>query len=96
MRVYFPKTRSKHNVDIVTFSPTVIPFPNIDLDNYLRQTAVYIITIIPATPSPSTSTLKVGDPTQNILLEIATVLTRADMLPTPVLTPSPQRVPETQ
>ena len=31
IQVYFPKTRSERNVDTVTFPPTVIPFPQVNL-----------------------------------------------------------------
>ena len=75
--MYFPKTRSERDVDTVTFFPTVVPYPKVGLDPFLRQSATDIITILTSKPSYTTPSLKVGDPTRNALLEIATVLNRA-------------------
>ena len=82
IRCYFPKTRSKPNVDTVTFFPKRITFPEIDLDDYLRQAATDIITLLTAPPSTTTVTLEAGDPTRNALLKIATILNRSTPLPT--------------
>ncbi len=35
--VYFPKTRMERQVDTVTFFPTVVPYPEVKLEDFLRQ-----------------------------------------------------------
>ena len=95
LKVYFPKTRSERNVDTVTFFPAAIPFPQVKLDDFLRQAATDIITILTAPPSTTTPALQAGDPTRNALLEIATVLNRVETMPlttTNQLTLPPQTV----
>ena len=51
------------------------------LDNFLRQTAEDIITILTNPPTSNKPLLKAGDPTRNALLEIATLLKRVDTIP---------------
>ena len=63
-----------------------------DLDDYLRQAATYLIIILTAIPSTTMPTLEEGDQTHNELLYKATVLKRVDKLTTPVPLPPPQRV----
>ena len=75
-------------MDTVAFFPTVIPYLKVNLDDYLRQAATDIITILTTAPSPNMPTLIA---ICNALLDISIVLTRADKLPTPVLLPPPQR-----
>ena len=64
---YFPETRA-----------AAIPFPKVSLDDFLRQAATDIISILTAPPSTTAPSLQAGDPTRNALLEIATVLNRAE------------------
>ena len=95
IRCYFPKTRSERNVDTVTFFPAAIPFPKVSLNDFLRQAATDIISILTAPPSTTAHSLQAGDPTRNVLLEIATVLNRAEKLPVtspPTSYVPPQRV----
>ena len=80
IKCYFPKTRSERNVDTVTFFSAAIPFPKVNLDDFLRQAATDIITILTAPPSTTAPSLQAGDPTRNALLEISTVLNRAEKL----------------
>ena len=70
-------------MDTVTFSPTVVPFPKVSTDDFLRQAATDIITILTEPPSSTTPTLEAGDGTRNALLKIAETLKRADKLPEP-------------
>ena len=69
----------------------MIPYPKVDLDDYLRQSATYTIAILTAISSTTMPTLKSGDQTRNALLDISTVLTRVDTLLTPVSLPPPKR-----
>ena len=99
IKVYFPKTRSERNCDTITFFPTVIPYPEVKIDNFLRQAATDIITILTAPPSTTTPSLQAGDVTKNALLDIATILHRAEDLPVATIkdvTTPPQRVDHNQ
>ena len=99
IKVYFPKTRSERDCDTITFFPTVIPYPEVKIDDFLRQAATDIITILTTSPSTTTPSLQAGDVTKNALLDIATILHRADDLPSPPLndiTTAPQRVSKDQ
>ena len=76
-------------MNTVTFFPRDIPIPKVGLDNFLRQAATDIITILTSPPSTTTPSLEVGDPTRNALQKIAEILNRAETLPNPP-TPSPR------
>ena len=95
---YFPKTRSQRDVDTVTFFPKVVPFPEVKTDDFLKQAALDIISILTTPRSSTTVTLEAGDATKNALLKIAEALQRVEDLPklasppTPT-TPSPPSVP---
>ena len=84
IRCFFPKTRSERDTNTVTFFPKAIPFPEIKLDDFLKQAATDIISILTNPPSLTTTSLQAGDKTRNALLEIATILHRADDLPTKI------------
>ena len=81
IKVYFPKTRSERDCDTITFFPTVIPYPEVKLEHFLKQAASDIITILTTPPSTTTPSLQAGDTTKNALLDIATILHRANDLP---------------
>ena len=36
IKVFFTKTRSERDCDTITFFPTAIPYPEVNLDNFLR------------------------------------------------------------
>ena len=86
--MFFPSTRAERDVDTVTFFPTVVPFPKVSTDDFLRQAATDIITILTEPPSSTTPTLEAGDSTRNALLKIAKTLKRAEKLPEPSPKPS--------
>ena len=79
---------------MVTFFSIVIPYPKIKLGGVLKQAATGIIIILTAKPSESTTSLHAGDLTRNDLLDIATVLNRAEKLLNSILpnTTTPQKV----
>ena len=70
IKVYFPKTRAERDVDTVTFFPAKITYSQINLDDFLRQAAGDIISILTQPPSSAVPTLQAGDKTKNALLEI--------------------------
>ena len=60
---------------------TVLPYPKVNLEDFLKQAATDFITILNATPFETTPWIHAGNPTRNTLLYIATVLNRAEKLP---------------
>ena len=75
---YFPRTRATRVCETVTFLPHDIPFPQVTMADHLRQAASDIVTILTSPPSPTTPSLKAGDPIRNALLDIATQLNRVE------------------
>ena len=86
VQCYFPRTKTPRDCDTVTFFPTHVPFPEIKLDDFLRQAATDIITILTSPPSTTTPSLEAGDPVRNALLTLATQLKRIQ--PMPITAPS--------
>lgn len=84
----FPTTKAERDVDTVTFFPKVIPFPKVGIDDFLRQAATDIITILTHPPSSTTPSLEAGDITRNALLKIANTLNTAEPIPTPTPIPT--------
>ena len=80
---FFPKTRSERVCDTVKFLPHTIPIPKTNIDDYLRQSAQDIITILSNQPSITAPSLTVGDPVRNALVKIAQQLGRAELLTVP-------------
>ena len=68
VKCYFPRTRSIRDCDTVAFLSTTVPFLEIKLDDFLRQAASDIITILTQPPSTSVPSLHVGDPVRNASL----------------------------
>ena len=78
---YFLRTRTERQCDTVTYFPTIIPFPKVGLEDFLRQAATDIVTILsnpPPTPVPS---LEQGINTKYALLKLAHILNRVEHLP---------------
>ena len=89
VKCYFPQKKATRDVDTVTFFPTSVPFPKVNLDDFLRQAASDIVSLLQHPPSTTTPSLQAGDSIQNALLQLATILNRNDKLPSPILqTPS--------
>ena len=68
----------ERQVDTVTFFQTVIPFPKVGIEDFLRQAENDIITILTDPPSTTTLKLQAGDPIRNGLLQLATLLKRVE------------------
>ena len=77
VEIYFPRTRATHTCDAVTFFLHSIPFPQVNLKDYLRQVAGDIIQLLTAPPSTTTPSLQARDPVRNALLDIAEQLQQA-------------------
>ena len=91
VKCYFPKTRSTRVCETVTFFPHEIPFPQVRLQDHLKQAAEDIITILTQPPKNTVPSLRAGDPVRNALLDIAAQLKRVDDIPaqTTDSTPTP-------
>ena len=81
VNVYLPSTRAKRNYDTVTFIPVVVPLPQVKADDFLKQAALDIISILTNPLSTTAITLAAGDVTQNALLKIAHELKQVEQLP---------------
>ena len=80
IRCYFPKSKSERVCDTVQFIPNVIPIPQTNIDDYLRQAAGDIVSILNKPPSTTYPSLQAGDPVRNALHELAIQLNRAQPL----------------
>jgi hypothetical protein len=90
VKCYVPTTSRERNVDTLQFFPKKIPFPRITTEDYLKQAASDIVAILKNPPS-SIPYLAYGDTTNNAIVQIATLLGRAES-PPPVLPIHPPRV----
>jgi hypothetical protein len=84
VKCYIPTTARERDVDTLQFFLKKIPFPSISTEDYLKQDASDILAILQKPPS-SLPYLAYGDPTKNVIVQIATLLGRAVAVP-----PSPQ------
>ena len=73
IKCFFEKTRSERNVDTVTFFPKKIKFPQVKLEDFLKQAATDIISLLTQPPSTTTLSLEAGDLTKNALLKLARI-----------------------
>ena len=69
-----PLTRVEVDIDTITFIPHTIPVPEMKMENFLRQVAADIITLLTHPPPGSAPTLTLGNTTHNGLLQLATLL----------------------
>jgi hypothetical protein len=80
IRCYFPKSKSERVCNTVQFIPNVIPILQTKIDDYLRQAAGDIVSILQKPPSTTYPSLQAGDPVRNALHELAIQLNRAQPL----------------
>ena len=66
IRCFLPKTRAEINSDTVVFMPKQINFPEVTVDNFIKQSLEDLITLLTYPPPPSIPTLQAGDPTRNV------------------------------
>ena len=81
IKCYFPIQRSERNCDTITFIPHVIPFPRVTTEDFLKQAAIDIISILSQPPKHPIPTTEAGNDTRNALLKLATILQRAEKIP---------------
>ena len=74
MKCFVPSTRAEINVDTLVFIPKKIDFPKVTVDDFLKQSAVDIITLLTEPPSNMIPSIQAGDTTRAALLQLATLL----------------------
>ena len=81
---YMPATRSVVTSDTVLFLPHEIPFPEVKIDDFLRQAATDLISILTHPPPSTVPSLEAGDATKNALLKLALLLNPSDDITTKI------------
>ena len=81
MKCYIPRTRAVINSNSIEFFPRQIPFPEVTLQDHLKQAVEDIIAILMNLPVSIKPSLQEGDPTNEAILSIAKLLNRADKIP---------------
>jgi hypothetical protein len=92
-KCYIPSSSGVRDALTVDWFPHTVPFPKVSTDDYLRQTANDMLTIIQdkiANPVPS---LTYGSNISNAYIQIAQILKRATQIPEPAPTPPPPVLP---
>ena len=74
MACYFPKTRSARQINTLTFFPHTIPFPEVTTEDFLKQAALDIVSILSNPPTSLPISLEAGDSTKNAILQTAEAL----------------------
>ena len=93
-KCYLPSHTSCRDALTVDWFPHRIPFPKVDTDTYLRQTAEDMLTLFKSKDNPIPN-LSYGSALTNAYVKIAKLLQRTLAPPSNVSSPpaSPQRVP---
>ena len=84
MNCYLPATRAEIETDTITFIPHTIAIPEMQLDDFLRQAASDIVTLLTNPPKSNAPSITLGNSTRNRLLQLATLL-NTNKIPTDVL-----------
>jgi hypothetical protein len=95
-KCYIPSTCGVRDALTVDWFPHKVPFPKVSTDEYLRQTATDMLTLIQGTATHPIPSLTYGSSITNAYIQIAQILKRATASPTPAepLPPAPElRVP---
>ena len=74
VQCYMPATRSVVTSDTVLFLPHELPLPSVTIDDFLRQAATDIVSILTHPPPSTVPSLEAGDSTKNALLKLALLL----------------------
>ena len=94
VQCYMPATRSVVTSDTVLFLPHDIPFPEVKIDDFLRQAATDLISILTHPPPSTVPSLEAGDATKNALLKLALLLNPSDDIITKIQRQIPSRWPQ--
>ena len=65
LKCYIPETKGTRDSDTVEFFPSKFPLPHITTDDYLRQAATDIVSILKCKLSKLTPSLEYGEPINN-------------------------------
>ena len=76
MQFFMPQSKSIIHCDTVTFIPHLIPIPETSIEDFIRQAAGDIVTLLTTPPSSTTPILQLGDSTRNGLLQLSTLFHR--------------------
>jgi hypothetical protein len=82
VKCYIPSSARERDVDTLKFFPKTVPFPNISTEDYLKQAASDILSILQKSPT-TLPYLVYGDATNNTIVQIAKLLGRAEAPPVP-------------
>ena len=88
VKIFHPKNAVVQDHDTVTFVPHVIPVPEVDLKDFLRQAVGDIVTLLRHPPTSARLGLDEGDKTRNALLELSTIFKTMEPLPPSAPPPS--------
>jgi hypothetical protein len=82
-KCYIPSTFGVRDALTVDWFPHSVPFPKVSTDNYLRQTATDMLTLLQGPASPPIPSLTYRSDTTNAYIQIAKILKQATTFPTP-------------
>lgn len=94
LKYFITKTRVVRDTDTLEFFPREIPYSKVTLDDFLRQSATDLITLLTSPSANTTISLEGGDTTRNALLKLAKILNRAEKKPN-LDPPPPTQITET-
>ena len=93
-KTFLTDTNAIRDTLTLDWFPKTVPFPKVTNDNYLRQTADDLLSLLqPAQPATQAHSLTYGSNVTNAYIQIAQLLRRATTPPTPRPTADPPRVP---
>lgn len=72
--IYFPKTKSVRHCQSVDFFPHAIDFPEVKLEDFLKQTASDLVEMLANPPSTTALSLETGSAVKNAFLKISNAL----------------------
>jgi hypothetical protein len=84
---YIPTTFRVRDALTVDWFPHKVPFPKVGTDEYLRQTATDMLTLLQGTQAQPLPSLTYGSPISNAYIQIAKILKQATALPLPMNQP---------
>jgi hypothetical protein len=88
VKCFLPSSARERDIDTLQFFPKTGPFPNVSTEDYLKQAASDILSILQKSPS-TLPYLAYRDATNNAIVHIATLLGRAAAPPVPPDVPTP-------